>query len=54
MKNYKIDRGNDRYIDIPKDIVHEIIIDHYQKSYHMVFGFGGLIIGFLLAVIAGV
>jgi hypothetical protein len=54
MKHYKIDSGNDKYISIPKDIVHEIIIDHYQKSYHMVFGFSGLIIGFLLAVIAGI
>ena len=54
MKHYKIDNGNDKYTTIPKDIVHEIIIDHYQKSYHMVFGFSGLIIGFLLAVIAGI
>jgi len=54
VKQYKVDNGNDRYTDMPKNVVYEIIIDHYQKSYHMVFGFGGLIIGFLLAVIAGV
>jgi hypothetical protein len=54
MKKYRVDNGNDKYTDIPKSVVHDIIIDHYRNSYHMVFGFAGLIIGFLLAVIAGV
>lgn len=53
MKKYMIDHGNDKYTEIPKDLIHKIIIEHYQKSYHIVFGFSGLIIGFLLAVIAG-
>jgi hypothetical protein len=53
MKKYMIDHGNDKYTEIPKDLIHKIIIEHYQKSYHVVFGFSGLIIGFLLAVIAG-
>lgn len=53
MKQYKIDNGNDKYTSIPKDIVNQIIIDYYKKSYHIVFGFSGLIIGFLLAIIAG-
>jgi len=51
MKRYIIE-NNGKDVLIPKDLIHKIIIDHYQKSYHMVFGFSGLIIGFLLAVIA--
>jgi len=54
MKKYIIDHGDNKNTVIPKDLVNKIIIEHYQKSYHMVFGFSGLIIGFLLAVIAGV
>jgi hypothetical protein len=53
MKKYIIDHGNDKYTEIPKDIIYKIIIEHYQKSYHVVFGFSGLVIGFLLAIIAG-
>ena len=53
MSKYKIDHGNDKYTEIPKDIINQIIIENYQKSYHIVFGFSGLIIGFLLAIIVG-
>ena len=46
MKKYIIDQGNDKYIEIPKDIVYKIIVENYQKSYHIVFGFSGLIMDF--------
>lgn len=52
MKKYQIDLGNDKFIDVPHNLAHKIIVDHLSKSYHWVFGFAGLIIGFLLGVIA--
>lgn len=52
MKKYVFENNSGKEVSVPKDLVHTIIIDHYQKSYHMVFGFSGIIIGFLLAVIA--
>jgi hypothetical protein len=39
-------------VDVPKDLQNKIVKDHLMNSYHWVFGFAGLIIGFLLGVIA--
>jgi hypothetical protein len=52
MKKYKIDLGDDEFVEIPHNLAYQIIVDHLNKSYHWVFGTAGIIIGFLLGIIA--
>jgi hypothetical protein len=52
MRKYTVDLGDDEFITIPENIRYQIVQDHLTKSYHWVIGFGMLIIGFLLGVIA--
>jgi hypothetical protein len=51
MKKYSIEHKNNQ-IDIPENIKNKIIKDHLMNSYHWVFAMSGLIIGFLLGIIA--
>ena len=52
MRKYEIDLGDDDFILVPQKIQYQIIVDHLNKSYHWVFGMSGIIIGFLLGIIA--
>lgn len=52
MRKYTIDLGDDELIYIPQNTQYQIIVDHLSKSYHWVFGISGIIIGFLLGIIA--
>lgn len=51
MKKYIVELNN-KNIEIPADIQKQIIIDNLMRSYHWVFGLSGIMIGFLLGVIA--
>jgi hypothetical protein len=52
MGKHIIDLGDDEFIEVPEKIKYQILMDHYQASYHWIFGFAGLAIGFLIGIIA--
>jgi hypothetical protein len=52
MAKHMLDLGDDEFIEIPQKIQYQILMDHYRDAYHWVFGFSGLLIGFLLGIIA--
>ena len=52
MRKYTIDLGDDKLIVVPPNIQHKIIVDHLSNAYQWVFGISGIIIGFLLGIIA--
>jgi len=53
MKYYMDDPHNDKYeVEIPRNIVNNIIKDYMMKTYYWVVGIGGIMIGFLLGLLA--
>lgn len=52
MRKYTIDLGDDDFVVVPPNTQYQIIVDHLSKSYQWVFGISGIIIGFLLGIIA--
>lgn len=52
MKEYYVEDSDGVNIEVPKDIVSNIIVDHARSTYYWTVGILCAIIGFLLGVIA--
>lgn len=49
---YKVHVGEDEYVDIPRDVINNIIRDYLSNKYYISVGIGMFVIGFLLGVVA--
>jgi hypothetical protein len=52
MNKYLLDLGDNKFIEVPKDIQYKIIQDKLISTYYWSVGFLSTIVGFLLGIIA--